>query len=81
MQEILTKYLLEKSGILDSLTYATSKITDTAQCQFTEQSPNSILDWSFDYISDPNTDIIINRLTQYSKYIWIRNKLAKVETI
>ena len=60
IQENFTNYLLEKSGILDSLTYATRKITETEQCYFTKQIPTSKLDWSSTCISDPNTDTMIN---------------------
>ena len=75
----ITNYLLAKSGISDSLTYATSKITETSQCYFTNKSPTSILYWSSTYILYPNTDTMINKLKQDSKYMWSQNKLAKVE--
>ena len=39
MRRNLTNYLLEKSGIADSLTYATNKINETTQCYFTKQRP------------------------------------------
>ena len=39
MQENLTNYLLAKSEISDSLTYATREITEIAQCYFKKQSP------------------------------------------
>ena len=80
MQKNITNYLLEKSVISDSLTYATSKITSTAQCDFIKQSPTSTLYLSSSYISDPNTDIIINILKQYSKDMWSQYKLSTVET-
>ena len=78
MRKYLTNCLLAKSGISDSLTYATSKITETAHFYFKKQSPTYMLYWSYAYISDPNTDIIINLIKQYSKHMWIQYKLAIV---
>ena len=80
MRDNLTTYLLSKSGISNSLTYSTSKITEIAQYYFTKKIPTSILNWSSAYISDPNITIIINRLKQYSTYMWSQDKLTTVET-
>ena len=79
--ENLTNYLLEKSGISDFLTYATRNITETSHCCFKKKIPTSTIDWSYTYISDPNTNFIINIIKQHSKHMWIQDKLATVKTI
>ena len=80
IQRNITNYLLEKSIISDSFTYATSKITETEQCYFTNQSPASTINWSSAYLLDPNTNTIINLLKQHSKHKWSQDELVKVET-
>ena len=76
----ITNYSLAKSGLSDSLTYATRKITDTEKYYFTKKIPTSTLNWISAYISNPNTATIINRLKEHSKHMWSQDEPAKFET-
>ena len=69
----ITNNLLEKLGISDSLTYATSKITETSKCYFTKKSPTSTLGWSPAYISDH-----LNKIQKIcaAKTSYLQSKLA-----